>query len=68
MAEAFGQFLKDFDTVYHFNGQQVVTIDGDYGTGTCYCLITLIGSENGKKMDTTIGAILAGITKNFSLI
>jgi len=57
MAEAFGNFLKDFQTVYHFNGQQVVTINGNNATGTCYCLITLTGNENGKKMQTTIGAI-----------
>jgi hypothetical protein len=30
MAEAFVNFLKNFDTVYHFNGQQVVTIDGEH--------------------------------------
>jgi ketosteroid isomerase-like protein len=57
MAEAFRNFLKDFETVYHFNGQQVVTIKGDNATGTCYCLATLIGIENGKKMKTTIGVI-----------
>jgi hypothetical protein len=57
MEEAFSNFLKDFDTIYHFNGQQVVTIDGDNASGTCYCLATLIGSENGKKMKTTIGVI-----------
>lgn len=57
MSEAFGKFLKDFETVFHFNGQQVVTVDGDNATGTCYSLITLIGNENGKKMKTTIGAI-----------
>jgi hypothetical protein len=57
MAEAFGNFLKDFETVYHFNGQQVLTINGDHATGTCYCLITLIGNENGKIMKTSIGAI-----------
>jgi len=27
MTEALGVFLKDFETVYHFNGQQIVTID-----------------------------------------
>lgn len=57
MAEAFGKFLKDFETVYHFNGQHLVTIDDDNATGTCYCFITLIGNEKGKKMKTTIGAI-----------
>lgn len=57
MEEAFRGFLKDFETVYHFNGQQIVTINGDTATGTSYCTVTLIGMENGKKMKTTIGAI-----------
>jgi hypothetical protein len=57
MEEAFGNFLKDVDTVYHFNGQQIVAIDGENATGTCYCLVTLIGSEKGKKLKTTIGAV-----------
>ena len=57
MAEAFSAFLKNFETVYHFNGQQQLTIDNDKATGTVYCLITLIGIENGKKMKTTVGAI-----------
>lgn len=57
MAEAFVDFLKDVETIYHFNGQQVVTINGDKASGTCYCLITLTGNEDGKKMRTTIGAI-----------
>ncbi len=55
MEQAFGDFLKDFETVYHLNGQQQVTINGDSATGTSYCQVTLIGMENGKKMKTTIG-------------
>jgi hypothetical protein len=57
MAEAFNSFLKEVETVYHFNGQQVLSINGDRANGTCYCLVTLIGHENGKKMKTTIGVI-----------
>jgi hypothetical protein len=57
MAKAFDSFLKEFNTVYHFNGQQVVTINGDKASGTAYCTVTLIGNEHGKKMKTTIGAI-----------
>lgn len=57
MEDAFGDFLKDFETVYHFNGQQIVTVNGDNATGMCYCLVTLIGIEDGKKMKTTIGVI-----------
>lgn len=57
MEEAIGNFLKPFDTVYHFNGQQQVTIDGDSATGISYCLVTLVGLENDKKVTTTIGVI-----------
>jgi uncharacterized protein (TIGR02246 family) len=57
MGEAFGAFLQNFETVYHFNGQQVVTIDGDTASGTSYCLVTLIGVEDGRRMKTTIGVI-----------
>ncbi|KQT27636.1 bile acid 7-alpha-dehydratase [Chryseobacterium sp. Leaf405] len=57
MAEAFSEFLENFETVYHFNGQQQLTINGNKATGTVYCLITLIGIENGKKMKTIVGAI-----------
>lgn len=57
MAVAFEKFLSEIDHVYHFNGQQLVTIDGDTARGTCYCQITLIGNENGKKIRTSIGAI-----------
>lgn len=56
MEKAFEIFLSEIETVYHFNGQQVVVIDGDVAQGTCYCLITLISHEDGKKMKTTIGA------------
>src|SRR4051812_8674933 len=55
--KAFKGFLSDIETVYHFNGQYDVTINGNTAYGTCYCLITLIGHENGKKIKTTIGAI-----------
>jgi hypothetical protein len=55
MEDAFGAFLKNFETVYHFNGQQTVKINGDKASGTSYCMVTLIGIENGKKMKTSIG-------------
>ena len=56
MAEAFSKFLEGFETVYHFNGQHVVSLNGDHAKGTCYCMVTLIGNEQGRKMKTTIGA------------
>ncbi|MBB6126658.1 hypothetical protein HDF22_000763 [Mucilaginibacter lappiensis] len=57
MAKVFAEFVKEVETIYHFSGQQVVNIEGDQATGTCYCMVILIGNENGKQMKTTIGAI-----------
>ena len=56
IGETFGAFLDNFETVYHINAQQTVTLNGDKATGISYCLVTLIGTENGRKMKTTIGA------------
>jgi hypothetical protein len=55
IGDVFGAFLKNFETVYHINGQQTVTINGDKASGVSYCQVTLIGNENGKKMKTTFG-------------
>ncbi len=55
IGNAFGAYLALFDIVYHINGQQTVKIDGDTAEGTAYCLVVLIGNENGKKMMTTQG-------------
>lgn len=51
----FTAFLKSFETVYHFNGQQTVVVNDSTATGIAYCTVTLIGLENGHKMKTTIG-------------
>ena len=48
MEDSFAAFLKNFETVYHFNGQQTVKLDGDQASGVSYCMVTLIGTENGK--------------------
>ena len=55
MEDAFGRFLNLFEIVYHINGQQTVTLNGDRATGVSYCMVTLVGTENGKKMITAIG-------------
>ncbi|WP_312900648.1 nuclear transport factor 2 family protein [Chryseobacterium taichungense] len=57
MAKAFAEFLKDVNTVYHFNGQSLFTIKEDDATGTCYCLITMVSNQKDKKIRTTIGAV-----------
>ncbi len=57
MAEAFSEFLKEVDIVYHFNGQSLFTVEGDQATGSCYCLITLTSCESGRKIMTTLRAV-----------
>ena len=57
IGEAFAGFLNLFETVYHLNGQQTVSINGNAATGTSYCQVTLIATENDKKMKTTFGII-----------
>ena len=54
IGDAFSNFLKNFETVYHVNGQQTVTINGDKASGVSYCMVTLVGTDNGKKMKTTM--------------
>lgn len=56
IGEAFAALLSTFSTVYHLNGQQTVTVTGDSTRGTAYCLVTLIGTQNGQKV-TTSGVI-----------
>lgn len=55
IGDGFEGFLKNFETVYHFNGQHVVSIEGNKAEGTLYCLVDLINSENGKKIKNTSG-------------
>ena len=57
IGETFAGFLNLFETVYHLNWQQTVSINGNSATGTSYCQVTLIGIENGKKLKTTFGVI-----------
>lgn len=55
ISNAFSGFLSLFETVYHINGQQTVHIDGDKASGISYCLVVLIGNQDGQKMKTTLG-------------
>jgi hypothetical protein len=57
IGEAFAGFLNLFEVVYHINGQQTLTLNGDKASGISYCQVVLIGNENGKKMKTTMGVI-----------
>jgi len=55
IGKTFGAYLANFDTVYHINGQQTVELRGDRATGVSYCLVVLVGMENGKRIKTTSG-------------
>ena len=55
IGKTFGAFLANFETVYHINGQQTVDLQGDRATGMSYCLVVLIGKENGKTFMNTNG-------------
>lgn len=55
IGDAFGAYLKLFEVVYHINGQQTITLNGDKASGLSYCAVTLIGTDNGKKMKTSMG-------------
>src|SRR5919205_401206 len=55
IGNAFEAFLANFETVYHSNGQHVVSINGNKAEGTLYCRVDLISSENGKKVNNASG-------------
>ena len=56
IGNAFTAFLSLFETVYHINGQQTVTINNNTAKGTSYCLVVLINkNEAGKNVKTTFG-------------
>jgi hypothetical protein len=38
MAQAFEKLLREVDTVYHFNGQQTVAINGNISKGEIFYL------------------------------
>jgi ketosteroid isomerase-like protein len=57
IGDTFAAYLSTFETVYHMNGQHTVDIQGDQATGVSYCLVVLIGHENGKQVRTTSGVI-----------
>lgn len=55
IGDVFGRFLATQETVYHLNGQQTLTLDGDKVTGVCYCQVAMIAIVDGKKMITEQG-------------
>lgn len=55
IAEVFGNFLATQETIYHMNGQQTVTLNGDSATGISYCQVAMIAIVDGKRMITQQG-------------
>lgn len=55
IAKVFGDFLARQEAVYHINGQQTVTLNGNNATGISYCQVTLIAVVEGKRMLTQQG-------------
>lgn len=53
LKNAFGNFLANFHTVYHQNGQQTIQLNGLQANATSYCRVILIGKQNGQEMKTT---------------
>jgi len=57
ISEGFADFVKNFETLYHINGQQTVKLNGDKASSIAYCSVTLVSNENGKKMKTNLEVI-----------
>ncbi len=57
LKQAFSGFLANFHTVYHQNGQQTITLQGDKAEATSYCRVILVGNQNSKEMKTTLYTI-----------
>lgn len=55
IARTFSSFVENFETMYHMNGQCTVDIDGDHATSAHYCLVFLISSADGKKLNNING-------------
>lgn len=55
IAEVFGNFLHSQEAMYHLNGQQTLTFNGDTAKGVAYCQATYVGMVEGKKMITMNG-------------
>lgn len=57
LKQVFTAFLSNFHTVYHQNGQQTIELKGNGAVATSYCLVILVGKQDGKEMKTTLYAI-----------
>ena len=57
LKNAFSSFLSNFHTVYHQNGQQTISLQGDKADAINYCRVILVGKQNNKEMKTTLYVI-----------
>lgn len=58
LKEIFSNFLSNFQTVYHQNGQQTIDeLTENTAKATSYCRVILIGEQDGKQMKTTLYTI-----------
>lgn len=57
LKQAFTNFLSNFNTVYHQNGQQTINLQGDKAEATNYCRVILVGKQGEKQMKTTLYVI-----------
>ncbi|WP_257123188.1 nuclear transport factor 2 family protein [Tannerella forsythia] len=55
IAEVFGNFLAKQETIYHINGQQTVTLNGNRATGISYCQVAMIAKVDSKRTITQQG-------------
>jgi ketosteroid isomerase-like protein len=55
--KALSSFSSNFEATYHFNGQQVIEVEGDNASSQHYCLAMQIASAGPKKTLTTNGVI-----------
>lgn len=55
ICKVFSDYLANFHTVYHLNGQHTVTLHGDTASAINYCHVVLVGHQNGKNMMHTHG-------------
>ena len=50
LVQAFASTLNANKALYHINGQQLLSFNGDTAAGTAYCQAILVAEENGKTV------------------
>ena len=55
--DTFSNFVANFDSMYHINGQHTAQINGDHATAEHYCLVVLINTIDGEKHRNTNGVM-----------